>query len=219
MKQHYTKALFAGALILAATGTLAVSAHGIYGNLQSNTAAQAAIKSGDLNAFKEAIKSQAATDANNITQTQFTEIQTREANRAAREAAITAKDYAAFVKTFDTTTGRAAPTEAEFAKIIERQAKKVDIEARLTVAAKAADKTSFINILTEWQTYLEANRPADNVDNGRTKPTPTDAQKMVRQEALYTQALTDVAAGKTVTLVGGKGGFGGGRGGHVGMAK
>lgn len=205
-----TKMLLGSAILLggslAGLGGYAVSANPAL--VQQSQAAMSALASGDLQAFKDALKVESNKRIDSITQDQFNSMQSRYQTSQKVQETINNNDYAAFQTVAPERLKQRINSQEEFDKLVALSTKRKEVETQLNTAAQNQDKTAFTNAYNEWQSYLDSNR--SNSDNTRNRPQPTEEMKQQRIDRLYERAVSEVQAGNTFQLPGDRVfGFGG----------
>lgn len=141
---------------------------GMWGHFAENSDITKALAANDYNAFVTALKADTnrPTDAKTPTQEEFTKMVAQYAKHQARQAAIDANDYDAFVKA-------TTPTKDEFTQIVAQNAQHKAIKT----AIDNKDYNAFVTALK-----ADTNRPAD-----AKIPTQEEFTKMLEKRAEKTQ--------------------------------
>jgi len=206
----YKKMFIIAGSALLLTGTLAggllITANA---NPLQNSEMKSALESGDLNAFKQAIVTQAKGNAEkraeNITEEKFKEMQENYKNQQAIQTAIENKDYNAFKAAVADKTNlpehlKSIDSEEKFNKLVEVKAKQDEFKTKINEALKSENKEAFKTILKEHRDYMEANVAEDLRGNKKDRPELTDEQI----DKVYTRALEMVKNGQEFDFGNGK---------------
>ncbi len=179
--------------------TVTSSANGLI----NNDEATAAIESGDIEAFRQAIidkgNKRAQRRAENLNEEKFAEIQAKYKSKQTIESAIENGDYTAFQEAVDGLERvprkfKEIQSEEDFQELVANKAQLDVFQDELTTAAQNEDKEAFTATLLEAQEFIQANRPED---------APAKDFKLTDKmiDKAYEKALEQVAEGEEVELL------------------
>lgn len=209
-----TKYLALGLSALTLIGILGMGTiTGQAGFLKKNPAAQKALRSGDLAAFREAVQTtdeqgRISRRVKNLDEAEFIRLQEVFLQTELLQQAITANDYDAYreivasleAEGIETRMGRRhglkmiAETEEEFAQLVQLYAEKEALQTELRVAVEAEDKDTFGELVKEHRTRLRERLVG--VQNTKTLPPLSED----RIEDLYRRAQEAIVEGEEISL-------------------
>jgi hypothetical protein len=175
---------------------------------------ETAITSKDLSAFKAAEKqlindktSEELSRVDSTTQDQLNSMSDRQTKGKATQDAINNNDYNAFKANANQQMLKRTPDQASFDKLVASNKARTDATNKISDAIKNNDFNAFKTAKTNEMQNAPANQ------NGKTRPTPTDAQLQTEFDKLVANYK---ANGSLPNQNEGMGMFGGMRGRHGG---